>query len=46
MAHSTRPAVEVECGTCQLTLTVARGDISDRYATAIAAWAAEVALSF
>lgn len=46
MAHSTRPAVEVECGTCRLTLTVALGDISDRYVTAIAAWAVGAALSF
>lgn len=46
MAHSTRPAVEVERGTCRLTLTVVRGDISDRYVTAIAAWAAGAALSF
>lgn len=46
MAHSTRPAVEVERGTCRLTLTVAQGDISDRYVTAIAAWAAGAALSF
>lgn len=46
MAHSTRPAVEVDRGTCRLTLTVARGDISDCYVTAIAAWAAGAALSF